>query len=160
MTNMINQRRQFIKSILAIGAYGLTFVSGIFYSSLAHAPWLKDNFKSGSYKDTLDYLFKDAKFIKSHKIRISRLPRVAENGALVPITISSTLENVERIVILVEKNPSPLSAEFYLSSAVKPRVSARLKMAETCKVIVIVQSGDKLYRTAQKVKVTLGGCGA
>lgn len=157
---MFIRRREFLKSMLSLSAVGLVTFTGLLHSSFAHALGLKEKFKPGSLEDTLLHLFKKTEFINSHKIKISRLPRIAENGALVPITISSTLDNVEKISILVAKNPSPLSAEFYLTPAVKPHVSARLKMAETSDVIVIVQSNGKLYRTSQKVKVTVGGCGA
>ncbi len=156
---MIKYRRTFIKSIFSLGVAGLAISSGILYTTLAKAQSLKEHFKRGSYQNTLNYLFKDVDFIESHKIKITRLPRVAENGAMVPITVNSSIKNVEKISILVEKNPSPLSAEFYLSPAVKPHVSARLKMAKTCDVIVIIQANGKFYRTSQSVKVTVGGCG-
>ena len=156
---MPKNRREFIKSVLSIAAYGLTIAGGIFHSTLASAQWLKEDFSRGTFDDTLSYLFEDAKFIDSRKIKISRLPRVAENGASVPITVSSSLDNVERIYILVEKNPSPLSIDFHLSLAVDARVSARLKMAETSNVIVIIESEGKLYRKSKFVKVTVGGCG-
>ena len=156
---MPKSRREFIKSVISIAAYGLTIASGILHSTLASAQGLKEDFSRGTFDDTLSYLFEDAKFIDSRKIKISRLPRVAENGASVPITISSSLDNVERIYILVEKNPSPLSIDFHLSPAVEARVSARLKMAETSNVIVIIESEGKLYRKSKYVKVTVGGCG-
>jgi len=156
---MPKSRREFLKSILSIASYTLAASSGIFYSKLANAFWLKEYFSPGTFDDTLRQLFQDAEFIDSRKIKLSRLPRVAENGASVPITVSSSLDNVERIYILVEKNPSPLSAEFILSPAVEARVSARLKMAETSDVIVIIKAEGKLYRKSKHVKVTVGGCG-
>ena len=156
---MPNSRRKFIKSALSVAVYGLTMAGGIFHSARANLLWLKDNFKPGTYDDTLRHLFEDAEFTGSRKIKLSRLPHVAENGASVPITVSCSLNNVKKIYILVEKNPSPLSAEFYLSPAVVPRVSARLKMAKTCNVIVIVEAEGKLYLKSKKVKVTVGGCG-
>lgn len=156
---MPKSRREFIKSMLSVAVYGLTASSNIFHSALANTLWLKGDFNPSTFDDTLQHLFKDAEFIESRKIKLSRLPRVAENGAVVPITISSSLDNVEKIYILVEKNPTPLSAEFYLTPAVETRVSARLKMAETSNVIVIIESEGKLYRKSKKVKVAVGGCG-
>jgi sulfur-oxidizing protein SoxY len=93
------------------------------------------------------------------KITFGRLPDVAENGASVPITITTTLKNVDKIAILVERNPYPLSAEFYLSLGVYPKVSARLKMAKSSNVVVVVEAEGKLYRKTKFVKVTVGGCG-
>ena len=156
---MFKSRREFIKSVLSIGAYSLTLASGILHSSLANAQWIKEKFSHDTYENTLTTLFKDAEFIDSSKIKFSRLPRVAENGAVVPIKISSSIKNVDKIYILVENNPFPLSAEFYLSPAVKPQVSARLRMAETSDVIVIIEAEGKLYRKSKNVKVSVGGCG-
>ena len=155
---MPKSRREFIKSALSVAIYTLAASSSMLYSKLANALWVKEYFSSGTLDDTLRYLFEDAEIIDSRKIKLGRLPRVAENGASVPITVSSSLDNVERIYILVEKNPSPLSVEFILSPAVEARVSARLKMAETSNVIVIVKAEEKLYRATKRVKVTVGGC--
>ncbi len=156
---MFQSRRQFIKKMLSIGAYGSTIANAFLYSPFANAQWIYEKFNPGSYQQILTRLFADAEFIDSKKITFSRLPRVAENGATVPITIDSSLKNVSRILILVENNPHPLIAEFVLSSAVKAHVSARLKMAKDSDVIVIVEAEGKLYRKTQHVKVTVGGCG-
>jgi sulfur-oxidizing protein SoxY len=156
---MFKSRRQFIKKILSLGAYGTAITNGFIYSSFANAQWIKEKFSPGEYQQILTRLFADAELIDSKKISFSRLPRVAENGATVPITIDSSLENVTKIFILVENNPHPLIAEFILSSAVIPHVSARIKMAKTSDVIVIVEAEGKLYRKKQNVKVAIGGCG-
>jgi len=156
---MLKSRRKFIKQLVSISSYGLTLASGFMHSAWANSLWKKENFTPGSYEDTLKHLFKDVAFIDSKEIKFSRLPKVAENGAVVPITIDSSLENVAKISILVEKNAQPLIAEFYLSPAVTAHVSARFKMAETCDVIVIIEAEGKYYRKSQKVVVAIGGCG-
>ncbi len=125
---------------------------------LSWGKWPKRFFVEGSLEQTIKQLFQDSKFIDTDKIHI-RLPKVAENGAIVPIKIKSDLENIEKIYILVEKNPVPLAAEFQLSPEVAIDLSARLKMAESCQVIVVASSGDKLYRNQRFVRVTVGGCG-
>lgn len=156
---MLINRRKFIKSALAIAAYGSTFANGFLHSAQANTQWLKDRFKPGTYEQTIAYLFNGAEIVDSHKIKFFRLPHVAENGAVVPIKIATQIKNVEKIYILVEKNPHPLSAEFSFSTLAVPQVSARLKMAETSDVIVIVEAEGKYYRKSKKVKVTIGGCG-
>jgi sulfur-oxidizing protein SoxY len=156
---MFKPRRKFIKKMLSIAGYGLALTSGLFYSSLTKAQWFNENYSPGKYDETLSRLFNGVKFIDTKKIKLGRLPRVAEDGRLVPIIVSTSLKNVEKITILVEKNPTPLSAEFYLSPAVEPRISARLKMAKTCDVIVIIEANGKYYRKSQNVTVIEGGCG-
>ncbi|MBU3903461.1 MAG: thiosulfate oxidation carrier protein SoxY, partial [Gammaproteobacteria bacterium] len=41
-------------------------------------------------------------------------PDVAENGALVPVTVESTLADVEQISILADRNPTMLVAQYTL----------------------------------------------
>lgn len=156
---MFSSRRKFIKSLISITGYSLAVSSGMLHSGIANAQWLKASFLARSYDETLKHLFNEVEFIDSYKIKFKRLPWVAENGAIVPIKIISSIKNVTKISILVDKNPHPLIAEFYLSAAVEPQVSARIKMAETSQVIVIVEADGKYYRKTQKVKVTVGGCG-
>ena len=86
-------------------------------------------------------------------------PEIAENGAIVPLEITSRIPNTESIYIFADKNPQPLVAEFDFTGATEPFVSTRIKMGETSKVRAIVKAGGKFYATARDVKVTIGGCG-
>lgn len=86
-------------------------------------------------------------------------PEIAENGAVVPVTVESALPGTRAISILVEKNPSVLAAHFDIPEGTDPYVSARVKVAETCNVIALVQTADGYFHTQKPVKVTLGGCG-
>ena len=148
-------RRTFITKTAALGALA---TSGLLKPVPAGSAWLAENFTPNKLDQTLRHLFKDATLSETDKIAI-KIPQIAENGAVVPITISSSLDAVSRIFLLVEKNPVPLAAQFDLSPELLPFVSARIKMAETSDVIVIVQSNDAFYRAKERVKVTIGGCG-
>ena len=88
-----------------------------------------------------------------------KIPDIAENGAVVPVTVSTELADVESISIVVENNPTPLAALYELSSQSVPEVSMRIKMGETSRVRAIVKAGGKLYSSSKEVKVTIGGCG-
>ena len=79
---------------------------------------------------------------------------------MVPVTISSELENIRRLYLLVEKNPTPLAAEFELSSQVLAYVGARIKMAESSYIIVVAEHESGLLTSRQWVNVVQGGCGA
>jgi sulfur-oxidizing protein SoxY len=87
-----------------------------------------------------------------------KAPDIAENGSVVPVTISTGLSNVESITILAESNGTPLVGSFDLSGA-EAYVSTRIKMAKTGNVIAVVKSGGKMYSGKKEVKVTIGGCG-
>ncbi|WP_162250731.1 thiosulfate oxidation carrier protein SoxY [Pelomonas sp. Root1217] len=87
-------------------------------------------------------------------------PDIAENGAVVPVGASTSLAGVRRLLILVEKNPSLLSAAFDVSDSVEPSFTTRVKMGQSSNVIAVALMADGKVLYAQKeVKVTLGGCG-
>jgi sulfur-oxidizing protein SoxY len=86
------------------------------------------------------------------------VPDIAENGAVVPIGLSTTLK-AEQIAILVEKNPNTLVGQFYFPTGAEPFISTRIKMAQTSPVYFLVKAEGKWYMAAKEIKVTLGGCG-
>jgi sulfur-oxidizing protein SoxY len=87
-------------------------------------------------------------------------PDIAENGAVVPLGVATTLPGVKRLLVLVEKNPSVLSAIFDVTDSVDANFSTRVKMGQSSNVYGVALMGDGKVLFAQKeVKVTLGGCG-
>lgn len=87
------------------------------------------------------------------------VPEIAENGAVVPVSVTSTLPNVEQISIFVDKNPNVLAANFTFPAGTEGMVTTRVKMGQTANVIALVKADGKFYRMAREVKVTQGGCG-
>lgn len=88
-----------------------------------------------------------------------KIPDIAENGAVVPVTVSTDLENVESISVVVLNNPTPLAAAFQLGSRSQSTISVRIKMGQSSAVRAIVKADGKSYSTEKEVKVTIGGCG-
>ena len=87
-------------------------------------------------------------------------PDIAENGAVVPLAVASTLPNVKQILLLVEKNPSALVAVFNVTPEVEPNFATRAKMGESSDVYAVAITADgKAHYAKKDVKVTLGGCG-
>jgi sulfur-oxidizing protein SoxY len=86
-------------------------------------------------------------------------PDIAENGAVVPIGITSKLDKTRAIAILVEKNPNVLAAMFSIPDGTLPDLQTRVKMAQTCNVFALVRAGGKFVYAAKEIKITLGGCG-
>lgn len=155
---MTNNRRSFLKTALIISSYTSLALSGLLKTGSSFANWSEKQFAPGTLPDTILTLYQGETITETDKIHL-KLPRIAENGAVVPITVTSSMENVQNIDILVEKNPVPLAARFELFPDTDPFVSGRLKMAETCDVIAVVRADGKLYSNRKKVKVTIGGCG-
>lgn len=86
-------------------------------------------------------------------------PDIAENGAVVPVGVISNIPNTTRIMVMVEKNPNPLSAVFMIPEGTKPEVQTRVKVAQTGMIYGVVEADGKFYKIAKETKVTLGGCG-
>ncbi|RLA22265.1 MAG: thiosulfate oxidation carrier protein SoxY [Gammaproteobacteria bacterium] len=151
---MHTTRRNFMIKMLTTTGYAL----GLVFSKTGLADWLASDFRRRTIGTTLTELFPDQVLHKTNKINL-KLPRIAENGSVVPITITSSIENVDTIYILSEKNPVPLIAKFTINPELETYIGARFKMQETCDVIVVLKAENQYYQTRQKVKVTLGGCG-
>ncbi|MFB1487623.1 MULTISPECIES: thiosulfate oxidation carrier protein SoxY [unclassified Thiocapsa] len=86
------------------------------------------------------------------------LPGVVEDGAVVPVKVSSTLEGVEEIYVLVASNPYPVAVHFEIPDGTEPFVSIRLKLAQTGAVYAVVKANGRLYSRVAETRVTVGGC--
>jgi sulfur-oxidizing protein SoxY len=151
-------RRLFVKGVAAGAALGLGLGAGASRAQPADASqWPKDAFTQKTEAGAIKAVYgKDAEV--SDKVRLDA-PEIAENGAVVPISVSSTLADVTSIAILVSENPFPLAAMYKIPAGTSAMVANRLKMAKTSKVVALVESGGKIYSASKEVKVTVGGCG-
>lgn len=149
------QRRKFLQYTAIAGSAGILAGTGLLMPSLAHAEG-SGAFAAKNLKDTLTAL--NATPEESDKIKI-KAPDIAEDGSVVPVTVSSEIEGTTELSILVENNPTPLAATFIFGESTKAEASTRLKMGKTSNVIVVAKAGDKTYSAKKEVKVTIGGCG-
>jgi sulfur-oxidizing protein SoxY len=152
-------RRLILKGAATVALIGLGNLPFSLSSALAAAndKYPEDAFKQKSDADAIKALYgKTAE--PSDKVKLDA-PEIAENGAVVPITVSSTLVDVTSISILVAENPNALAASYKIPAGTLPSVANRLKMAKTTNVIAVVEAGGKLYSASKEVKVTVGGCG-
>jgi sulfur-oxidizing protein SoxY len=151
-------RRTLLKRSLAVGAAGIAAGAGLLTPRMVLAAWPKAAFEAKGVDNAVNTLLGSASLTPSKAINI-KAPPIAENGAVVGVTVSTKINNVESISILVEKNGSPLAASFNLSANTNPFVGTRVKVSKTSSVIAVVKSGGKLYSAGREVKVTIGGCG-
>lgn len=145
------------KRLLLKGGVALAVLAALPRTLLA-ATWPEKAFAATEADAAMSTLFGTNQAAPSDQITL-KVPAIAENGAVVPVTISTTLGNVESISIVVENNPRPLAASFEIPTGTLPNVSSRIKMGETSDVIAVVKTDTGLYRTSRQVKVTIGGCG-
>jgi len=123
----------------------------------ANDKYPEDAFKQKNDKEAIKLLYgRTAE--ASDKIKLDA-PEIAENGAVVPISVSTSLADVTSVAFVVPENPNVLAAYYKIPQGTLPNIANRLKMAKTTNVIVLVEAGGKLYSATKEVKVTVGGCG-
>jgi len=150
-------RRLILQGAGSVALVGLGNIAFGVAPAAANDKYPEDAFKQKSEADAIKSLYgKTAE--PSDKVKLDA-PEIAENGAVVPISVSSTLADVTSISILVAENPNALAASYKIPAGTMPSVANRIKMAKTTNVIAIVEAGGKLYRATKEVKVTVGGCG-
>jgi len=152
-------RRLVLRGAGTVALAGLGVVSFGMPIALAAAndKYPEDAFKQSNDKEAIKLLY-GRPIEPSDKIKLDA-PEIAENGAVVPISVSTTLTEVTSIAFVVPENPNVLAAYYKILAGTMPNVANRLKMAKTSKITAIVESGGKLYSATKEVKVTVGGCG-
>ena len=151
------KRRLFLKASLATGAIGMVMGTGLLTPRAVLASWNSAAFKAETVDVAIKEAMGSAATTDSAEINLDA-PDNPENGAAVPVKISTTLSGVQSIALLVEKNAKPLCGVFHPGKRMKPMISIRVKVGESADIIAVVKAGDKLYSTRKAVKVTIGGC--
>jgi sulfur-oxidizing protein SoxY len=153
-TELLIQRRRLLQGAAAVGgaiAAGATRTAGA-----APIADIETAFSARSFPEALAALGGVPK--PSNQISME-LPQVAENGALVPITVSSQLPGTREIMIVVDGNPQPLAVCFGIPDGTEPFVATRIRLAQTGTVYAAVRTDQGLHATARTIQVTVGGCG-
>ena len=154
---MHDTRRTVLKGVWAIGALASAVAAGLLNPGRVFAAWNKSAFEAKSTIDAMKSLgFDNAEDSKAIEIRA---PDIAENGAVVPIDVTSAIPGTTSISVFIEKNPFPYTGTFDVSQGALPYVHLRVKIGESSPVRVVVAAGGKHYMAAKEVKVTIGGCG-
>lgn len=141
-------RRYFVKALLALWMVPIQAAAAI---------WNKLAFEAENLPTATEALQLGA---EEHSDLITIIaPDKAENGAVVQVEIKSQIPHTEAIALFVERNPTPLIANFMLHASVKPHLATRIKMAETSNLKVVVKAGSRYYTHHKKVVVLEDGCG-
>jgi len=151
-------RRNFLKLSGGASAMAAAAATGLLKAGSAWAaPWNKSAFESKALAEVQKNLGV-TNLIDSKDITITA-PDIAENGAIVPVAVTSKIPNTQSIAIIAENNPFPLAANFDIMAGGEGYVSTRIKMGKTSDVRAIVKADGKFYTATKEVKVTVGGCG-
>ncbi len=156
---MNTTRRQVLKTGGGVSLLTLLAAAGWLAPGEASAQaWNKAAFDTKTMDETMKALGGGAP-AQSKDITFFSTPDIAENGAVVPVGITSAIPKTESIAILVEKNPNMLAAVFDIAAGTEPSLSTRVKMGQTSNVYALVKADGRYYVAAKEIKVTLGGCG-
>ncbi len=151
-------RRGFLKLAGGLGALAAAGGTALLRPMTGWAaPWNKAGFESKALAEALKNLGA-ANAAESRDIVITA-PDIAENGAVVPIAVTSRIPGTQQISIVTEKNPFPLAATFDVSGGGEAYVSIRIKMGQTSDVWAVVKANGRFYSAKKEVKITVGGCG-
>ena len=151
-------RREFNKSLVVLSATGAAISTGLVPVTV-FASWPTSAFDADNVDDALNAMYGTTEAETSDAITF-KAPDIAENGAVVPISIIADLPNVEHVALLGQNNPAPLAATFEIPTPGPTTVGTRIKMGKTSPLIAMVRADGKLYTAVSKdVKVTIGGCG-
>ena len=138
-------------------AAGALLAAGLLKPLAALAAWNKAAFTSKSSAEALKILGTPS--AEANSGIVIEAPQIAENGAVVPIEVTSNIPGTTAIAVLVEKNPYPLIARFDFKEGALPFVKINAKMGESSDVRVVATAGGKPYQATKEIKVTIGGCG-
>ena len=158
MKHIDHGRRQALRQGGTVAVFGLFVAAGLFRPGSAHAAWNQAAFAAKNVDGVVKGMG-GASAAPTKDVSWGSTPEIAENGAVVPIEVTSKIAGTSAIMLLVEKNPSPLTANFDLSNGADSYVSTRIKMGQTSNVRAVVKAGGKSYTAIKEVKVTIGGCG-
>jgi sulfur-oxidizing protein SoxY len=152
------KRRTFLKGSLAAGVTGAAIGGGLLAPNMAFADdAAADPFAATSMDDALKAL--GISGAEDSDIVTVTAPDLAENAAVVPIEVATSIEGAEEIIVMISNNPTVYAAKFTLGEGIDPAVKCRFKVGKTGDVVAIVKAGDKYYTAKKAVKVTKGGCG-
>jgi sulfur-oxidizing protein SoxY len=158
---MNRKRRTLLKTGSGVTLLSLLGGAGMLASPAVQAQaqaWTKAAFDTHNLAETMKALG-GGEPAQSKDIVFFQTPDIAENGAVVPVGISSNIPNTESIAILIEKNPNMLAASFDIPAGTDPTITTRVKMGQSSNIVALVKADGKYYIAAKEVKVTLGGCG-
>ena len=155
---MDHERREALRRGGAISLAALVAAAGWLPRDALADGWNKGAFETHSLDETLKALGGTAP-VPSKDVVFFSTPDIAENGAVVPIGITSKVPQTDSIAILIEKNPNMLAAVFDIPPGTDPSLSTRIKMGQTSSVYALVKANGRYYVTSKEIKVTLGGCG-
>lgn len=149
------------RNFLQVGtALSLAFAAGVLKpSEVFGAEWDKKLFDAKTVSEAV-WTMGGEVAVTSNQVLLSG-PEMVGSGFVVPLSMESKIPNTDLMLVLVHKNPLPMTAAFIIPPGTDPMISTRIKMGETSTIYGIARSEGKYYvgNTMIKVRAGGGGCG-
>lgn len=155
---MNQTRRTFLQASMAAGTVAVAAGAGLLSPNTVLAAWPKKAFEAAKLDEAITAIAGNGTAADSKDV-VVEAPDIAENGAVVSVTVKSKAAKTEQISVFVPENANPLCASYVLTDNIDGFVTGRIKMRKTSDVIAVVKADGKLLKAKKPVKVTLGGCG-
>ncbi|RTE64280.1 twin-arginine translocation signal domain-containing protein [Amphritea opalescens] len=147
-------RRAVIKAITSCGALlGI----GVLLPRQVLAEWNQAAFAAETQAEAIKLMF-GAEPVVSDEVHL-KLPMRVADGMSVPVSVITSLPNVESISLFIEGSENPLVAEFILPARAQGEVLTRIRIPQTSTVTAVVKTGEQLLSASQEAKISSGDCG-
>jgi sulfur-oxidizing protein SoxY len=146
------KRRTLLKASLQLG------LAGVILPQVAISAYPTKAFLAKEVPEVLREAFGSADISESKQIEIE-VPQIANDANMVPVRVSSSLENTESIALVVAANESPFTAYFKLYEA-PAFVSTRIRISATSNLLVVVKADGVLHTNQRPIRIGGNSCGA
>jgi sulfur-oxidizing protein SoxY len=146
------KRRTLLKASLQLG------LAGMILPQVAISAYPTKAFLAKEVPEVLREAFGSADISESKQIEIE-VPQIANDANMVPVRVSSSLENTESIALVVAANESPFTAYFKLYEA-PAFVSTRIRISATSNLLVVVKADGVLHTNQRPIRIGGNSCGA
>lgn len=153
-------RRLAIKRFVSTSTLMMVATSSLLLPQRVLAHWPSDAFSAETVEDVLLALMGYSEVISNDNLSftVGKPARLVTEGESVTVEIDSSLDNIERVALLVDNNPNPLVMSFDLTDAVMMPLKSRIKIiAGESQVIAVIKADGKLYKTTRNIQVYAGG---
>lgn len=153
---MQHTRRDFIQ----IGtAFSLAFAAGVLKPADVFAAdgWDGQLFDAKNAADAVRRAGGDS-IVDSPLVTLSG-PEMVGSGFVVPLSMKSEIPGTDFMLVVVQKNPIPVTAAFKIPAGTDAAISTRIKMGETSTIYGIARAEGRFYVGSTMIKVRAGGGG-
>lgn len=150
-------RRKILKTSAIFSTTVVAIGTGLLAPGRAVAAYMGEAFAATDVSGAITAVTGSDTHTTSADVKL-QAPDIAKNGAVVPVTVSSSLPNIDSITIIVKNNPTPLTSTYRLQNGAEAYVSTRIKLAKTSDIIAVLKSDGQLFSATREVKVVISSC--